>query len=805
MVAPDAKGEPPSRRRKRLPNIVPAWERGNSARQFSRAPAAALPVVAEDGRVARKFPTARAGSKRKASGQDGGAGEDAGNGLHREDGEVVAVDRGNGLPVSGKDEKATGRKKRRMGAKNQTRTVADYAAEMEKVERAKAQIAAMASAVVANPEQNLKNLGELRTMAKSSNRTVTTLIILTESQLYKDICPAYRIRTISEEEASVKVSKDVAALRNYEQGLLTAYTRFVRSTISLSKWSAGSTSSTREGGGRGAEKSWSEAEKKMHKLRRAACTALCEISRALLHFNLASEVASAVAGLTSDRDAAVRKEAAAALTEVLGEAHKCAGTSLSARVQVADQLSKAVVHSKSLAQAETISPLLHIRFAFFSKFTKSRGGKKETKKAFNRKHRTKKSSTQADKEAREAVEKERQDRLDLERDMREAHAEATPEELFTAKKSLLNSVCKACFNVIKAASESALAGAAARGGDGDEKTGRESRTRRPPPALAHALEGTLLVASLLQGDLVDAILAALSPILEGDTLPLAIRFRSLAAAYSILAAHAAEQRVDADSFTRDARAMDSCLYVALGQLYGPGSPLSADEAITAEALRAIGAAYSGRRMPPVRLAAFARRLGVSAAALAPTHGCTVGLLSSMQVMLPATLVECLFPVGADVAPGASGKNATEFGEDGGLVQEFDFEAEDPDTAGAEHSAAWELAALSAHFHPSVQAVAKQICGGVCGDRRPTGAVDPPGIAEAHSSAKGGFNPPPLSTFKGRKTGVSASRQKGWQSVGGIFSTLSDSYGSAGAATDDIFPADAFSSLWESSGSHESTK
>lgn len=827
MGASVIEAEPRSRRRKRLPNIVPAWEGGNAVRQFSRTPAAALPVVAADGRVERKFPTARAGAKRKTpahslAGSAAAAPPSHAGGERREEGggEGEGDDEGesrncrvaggatggalSGDRLDGLDGQHKGRKRRRVASKQVSDRATDFSAEMKLVERAKTQIAGMATAVVANPEASLKHLNELRKLAKSSNRTITTLVILTESQLYKDICPSYRIRSITEEEANVKVSKDVAALRNYEQGLLAAYTRFIRSIISLSKWSGGSAGVARAGKREAVRKNWTEAEKKMHKLRRAACTALCETARALLHFNLATDVASVVAGLTGDKDPAVRKEARDALGEVLGEAHKCAGTSLTARVQVAEQLAKSVVNGKALVQAETVAPLLHIRFAFFSKFTNSTD-KREPKKAFNRKHRVKKSSAQAAKEAREAAEKERQERLDLERDMKEAHAEATAEELFNAKKSLLNSVCKACFNVVKAASESALAAAAATRSSGHVENPRpESRTRKPPPALALALEGVLLVATLLQGDLVDAILLALGPILEGDTLPLAIRFRSLAAAYAILSAHAAEQMVDADSFTRDARAMDMSLYAALGHLYGPSSPLNLDEVVTAEALRAVCAAHSGRRMPAVRLAAFARRLGVLTAACAPTHACAVGLLSATQLMLPSTLVECVFPASESGPPAndVDGQNGREFGGDGGLVQEYQIFAEDPDVSGAEHSAAWELAALSAHYHPSVRAIARQCCAGSCGDRRPAGAVDPPGTLEAHSSAKGGFNPAPVSTFKHHKHGSSSVRRKGAPSLDAFFALLGGECGQTDVEKDSVFPEAAFCSLWTASrGAH----
>lgn len=758
---------------------VPSFERGNSARTFARARAAAhaLPVVGAGGVVRR-------GEKRLFAAPPAVAA------VGDEEDEVAAA-----------EEAGPPQKKKKKGKQGKRRdATADFFDDAERFAAAKAAIAGLAAKVVSNPEMNLAALAELRAMAKSRNRNVAALVIITESQLYKDIAPAYRVREISEEEAGVAVSKEVASMRNFEQGLLRAYKRFVSAAVSASRW---------RGGRRMRGEEWSAAERGMHKARRAACTALCEAARHLLHFNLADDVGAAVAGLTCDRDEAVRKEACAALGEVLGEAHRCAGTSLSARVVVAECLSKTVVSGRGVAQEEAVLPLLKLRFGFFSKFDRARGKKKKEEDGkFNRKKRVKMSEARAEKEAKETAERERSERMDLERDMREAHAEATPQELFAAKKRLLDATCKACFNVIKAASETALfaAGAAERArGDGvkggvkrdDDDDAGVARTKKPPPALSAALEGVLLVASMLRIELLDAILAALSPILEGETLPIATRFRCLAAAYSILSAHAAAQTLDADAFTRDARAMDAALYKAVGQLFGPTAPLSGDETCCAEALRALAAAFAGRRMPPVRTASLARRLLIVAAAQASTHACSVGLVTAAQAMLPYHLVECLYPAAGATRAGQTDDDAGDteaarpsaldvcFGEEAGLLQTYDMSVNDPDIANAEHSGSWELAVLQAHYHPAVRALAKLCCTGVCGERRPAGHTVSPDLIATFSSAGGGFNPAPVSTFHGPKNRAkSAARRQ--NSLVALVDSLDERYstGEHAAAKDD---------------------
>jgi hypothetical protein len=752
-------------------DTVPQWERGNAARTFVE-PAhirVGLPTISQDGSVKKAFLHPRLGAPPRKRTHAALKQEEADEAGHK-----TADKRGSKSErdlVRGADARDRGSTKRKYGATQ--RAAEAFGAELERFERAKAQIAGLASMVVADPETHVARLNELRKMAKAPNRSIATLIILTESQLYKDICPSYRIRAVSDEEAGTKVSKDVARLRNFEQALLTSYTRFVESAISHSRWTSGCSkppAARSKSARRTDTDARSEPERKMQKLRRAACTALIEVARSLLHFNLAEVVAPVVAGFATDRDADVRTEAANALTEILGETHRCAGPSLANRVLIAESLSKAAVSRKVSAPREALAPFLAINFPFFSRVSSWKSAKKDIKKPFNRKHRTKGSSAKADKAAMEAAEEERRDRLDLERDLQEAQAEASPQELFGAKKRLLNAVCLAYFNVIKAASEAAEADESTlsarrsmkhtRGlGDGNEAFHSPSdadsphitRVRRPPPALAEALEGTLRVASMLTGELLDAILAALAPLLEGERLPLGTRFRCLAAAYSILSTHAVAQDADADSFTRDARAMDFCLYTALGRLYGPSMPLNSDETVTAEALRAVGAAFAGRHMPRIRAAAIARRLGILASAKAPTHGCAIGLVAAMQTILEKNFAACLFPVKKN----SSSSEKNEFGLDGGNLCSYDQALDDPDICGAEYSAAWELTALAVHFHPSVRSISTACGRGVCGDRMPSGQGDASALVSAHTSLSGGFNPAPNAIYVARRDTRSA--------------------------------------------------
>jgi CBF/Mak21 family len=171
--------------------------------------------------------------------------------------------------------------------------------------------------------------------------------------------------------------------------------------------------------------------------------------------------------------------------------------------------------------------------------------------------------------------------------------------------------------------------------------------------------------------------------------------------------------------------------------------LSAEESVTTEALRAVAAALDGRQLPRVRAAALARRLGVLAAAKAPTHACAIGLASAMQRLLAKELAVCLFP--AD----ATGLEP-EHGRERWSLSAYDENVDDPDIAGADHSTSWELVALASHFHPTTRSIALSCGRGVCGDRMPSGPSDVSSLVSAHSSRACGFNPAPTPVFSGKK-------------------------------------------------------
>lgn len=653
----------------------------------------------------------------------------------------------------------------------------------------KAQIASLATRIVTDPHENVGNLSQLRQIAIQNKGRLAALAILTEAQVYRDIAPGYRIRTVTEKEAAVKVSKEVAQVRSFEQSLLSGFRRFIKSCTSLSQWRATGNIQT-------------PAAKDMTEVRHAACKALSTILAALPHFNEADGIATAVVEFASDRDEIVRSLAGDALTEVLSTAHKASGPVAQTCITAAKALAAAAEGRKArMVSEETLAPLSEINFAAFARLPigkqqkgqqqggngKGSGGKKLSKRkremlaAKNRKR---------PKDEEEMAASEKAD-ADLDRDIAEAEADATPQETVALRKALLDAVCTACFNVIKTASADVIDDDAKKNSHKDSHANNK-RTRKPPPALSSSLRGLLRVARYVGPDVIDAIVAALIPMLERGPYPLALRLRCATVAYEIVASRniataaaatkiaAANNRSDPTFFETDAAALDSSLYGILITLCGAHEVRLLDEdTVILDLLETLYAATASRRLPAARAAALARRVAIVAIANAGTHGSTAGLLKSAQALfdssmtMPVSLVlnssagssswdnNCDDLLDEDDEKGGMHAAARKRGltqkqqqrlqkrrDDAiaelGLIDEFDLSAHSADAASAARSIAWELAALVDHFHPTVRLIAQQCIDGMCGDRLPkkSHGDNPVVVARQHTSEDGGFNPLP---------------------------------------------------------------
>lgn len=98
----------------------------------------------------------------------------------------------------------------------------------EEILQAKEELARIAALINEDPEENMAALRTLGNITASTNFTVTKLGLATQLAVYKDVIPGYRIRPLSEDDMTTKLSKDVRKLRSFEQSIVSGYQRYVK-------------------------------------------------------------------------------------------------------------------------------------------------------------------------------------------------------------------------------------------------------------------------------------------------------------------------------------------------------------------------------------------------------------------------------------------------------------------------------------------------------------------------------------------------------------------------------------------------
>ncbi|KAJ5650352.1 uncharacterized protein N7484_004075 [Penicillium longicatenatum] len=140
--------------------------------------------------------------------------------------------------------------------------------------QAKEDLARMASQINEDPEENIALFKTMAEMADNpdSPLTVKKLALAAQAALYKDVIPGYRIRPLSEEDKTAKVSKDVRKLRDFEQSLVSGYKNYVNKLAQLAKPGRGHTS------------------EKDASLKTMAINCACSLLQAVPHFNFRTEL-----------------------------------------------------------------------------------------------------------------------------------------------------------------------------------------------------------------------------------------------------------------------------------------------------------------------------------------------------------------------------------------------------------------------------------------------------------------------------------------------------------------------------------
>ncbi|EPX73483.1 Noc2p-Noc3p complex subunit Noc3 [Schizosaccharomyces octosporus yFS286] len=105
----------------------------------------------------------------------------------------------------------------------------------QQIQADKEELASLAQKLLEEPEESLHVFKSIFEKFQSPFITTKKLSLLTALAVFQDLIPGYRIRPLSEEEESTKLSKEVAQRWSYEQTFLKHYMRFIEILESIFK------------------------------------------------------------------------------------------------------------------------------------------------------------------------------------------------------------------------------------------------------------------------------------------------------------------------------------------------------------------------------------------------------------------------------------------------------------------------------------------------------------------------------------------------------------------------------------------
>lgn len=133
--------------------------------------------------------------------------------------------------------------------------------------QAQEDIARLAELINEDPEEHAGSFKKLAQVGgENLHPNVQKLVLLSQSVVYKDAAPGYRIRAYKDEELGTKVSKDIRKTRQYEHSLVTNYQAYVRRLVEICK------------------------DKEQETLKSTALNCVCSLLLAIPHFNFRTEL-----------------------------------------------------------------------------------------------------------------------------------------------------------------------------------------------------------------------------------------------------------------------------------------------------------------------------------------------------------------------------------------------------------------------------------------------------------------------------------------------------------------------------------
>lgn len=445
----------------------------------------------------------------------------------------------------------------------------------KKLQEKKIQIAALASAILSDPESNIKKLKELRSMLMEQDPdvavTVRKLVIISLMELFKDITPSYKIRPLTEAEKSTKIRKETQKLREFEEGLVSQYKFYLENLEQMVKdWKQ-----------RKLKKSNVVSLKAYKGLAEVAVKSLCELLVALPHFNFHNNIIVLIVPLMNDGSKLISEMCCEAVKKLFKQ-DKLGQASLG----VIKVISGFVKGRNYEVRPEILKTFLCLRI-------KEVELKKDTEdinkpKKFMTFKEKRKTLSRMQRKWKKAEEK-------LERELREAEASESTERKLKLHTETLNIVFVTYFRILKKAQRS--------------------------PLLPAVLEGLAKFAHLINVEFFDDLLVVLHTLIESGNLSYQESLHCVQTAFHILSGQGDVLNIDPMKFYTH-------LYKTLFKLHA-GATNDGIEIV----LHCLDVMLTKRRkqVSHQRALAFIKRLCTLALQVLPNS--SIGLLATTRILM----------------------------------------------------------------------------------------------------------------------------------------------------------------------------
>uniref|UniRef100_A0A8C6W9H9 Nucleolar complex protein 3 homolog n=1 Tax=Nannospalax galili TaxID=1026970 RepID=A0A8C6W9H9_NANGA len=441
----------------------------------------------------------------------------------------------------------------------------------KKLQEKKIQIAALASAILSDPESNIKKLKELRSMLMEQDPdvavTVRKLVVVSLMELFKDITPSYKIRPLTEAEKSTKIRKETQKLREFEEGLVSQYKFYLENLEQIVKdWKQ-----------RKLKRSNVVSLKAYKGLAEVAVKSLCELLVALPHFNFHNNIIVLIVPLMNDMSKSISEMCCEAVKKLFKQ-DKLGQASLG----VIKVISGFVKGRNYEVRPEVSLRFLTLHFIFKLQKNKFLSLKKKNLTKFS------KERSFFCPPWKKAEEK-------LERELREAEASESTEKKLKLHTETLNIVFVTYFRILKKAQRS--------------------------PLLPAVLEGLAKFAHLINVEFFDDLLVVLHTLIESGDLSYQENLHCVQTAFHILSGQGDVLNIDPMKFYTH-------LYKTLFKLHA-GATNEGVEIV----LQCLDVMLTKRRkqVSHQRALAFIKRLCTLALQVLPNS--SIGILATTRVLM----------------------------------------------------------------------------------------------------------------------------------------------------------------------------